>query len=136
MPVRKVLPMQYSTGLQSPSNDQSLSIHNGGGVGTTFFTEVNSNMLSPKHSLKLRPGTAGASRTMRAKQARTTMTVGDGLFDELNMSQMSTTNKTSAAMSNNNMTRPMSISLRMQEERDLKWMKVQETSLTRSEERD
>jgi hypothetical protein len=64
------------------------------------------------------------------------MTVGDGLFDELNMSQMSTTNKTSAAMSNNNMTRPMSISLRMQEERDLKWMKVQETSLTRSEERD
>jgi len=65
------------------------------------------------------------------------MTVGDGLFDELNMSQMSTTNKTSAAMSNNNnMTRPMSISLRMQEERDLRWMKVQETSLTRSEERD
>ncbi len=34
------------------------------------------------------------------------------------------------------MSRPMSISLRMQEERDLKWMKVQESSLTRNEERD
>lgn len=30
----------------------------------------------------------------------------------------------------------MSISMRLQEERDLKWMRVQESSLTRNEERD
>ncbi len=34
------------------------------------------------------------------------------------------------------MSRAMSISLRAQEERDLKWMRVQESSLTRNEERD
>ncbi len=34
------------------------------------------------------------------------------------------------------MSRPMSISLKMQDERDLKYMKVLENSITRSEEKD
>jgi hypothetical protein len=35
-----------------------------------------------------------------------------------------------------NLSRPMSISLKMQDERDLKYMKVLENSITRSEEKD
>jgi hypothetical protein len=103
-----------------------MSLHNGLG-NTTFFTEA--NILSPKAaSSKQRPSTAGASRTLRVKLSRTT---SEAFADDnmMNLSQVSTTNKTT-------LTRPMSISLRLQEDRDLRWMRVQESSLTRSEERD
>lgn len=89
--------------------------------------------MSPQHS-KPRPGTAGLSRTLKVKLSRTTTHADPfstaGVNDDLNLSQLSTTNKTTT------MSRPMSISMRLQEERDLKWMRVQESSLTRNEERD
>jgi len=75
---------------------------------STFFTEAKcDNLISPQK--RQRPGTAGLSRTLKVKLSRTT-TQADPFssnHDDLNVSQLSTTNKTTT------MSRPMSISMRL-----------------------